>query len=261
MRLVYIDEAGISDAAQEPFCTVAGVSVHGDEKLGLVKAHLRKVVEVNIPVEHRAGFVFQAKELFHGGGKVFKRDSPNWPLEKRLELADELAAIPKLCDLPIAIGFVERAKCPPLLPRDKPLSKHDAAMEANVTAFAKCAMLVERWMRNATTDENCMLIVENNNSMKRFIKEVQGWLQSDEMSALMSAEEKAAYPFPFTRIQEDPLFMEKRSGSVMELADFCAYIGKRCLMNPQDQRYRRFLDPMSVQVVSASPAPQLPSPS
>jgi hypothetical protein len=62
--------------------------------------------------EYQDNFVFHASHLFNGGGRVFARDNPDWPLQKRLLIADELAAIPAKFRLPLAMTFVERAKFP-----------------------------------------------------------------------------------------------------------------------------------------------------
>ena len=48
--------------------------------------------------------------------------------------------------------------------------------------------------------------------------------------------------FPYRKIKEDPLFQPKRSTSVLVLADFCAYVVKRIVMNNDDPIYSRFYD-------------------
>ena len=64
----------------------------------------------HIPAEHHDGFVFSAKHLFNGDNKVFKRDDPDWPLERRLKIADEIASTATKFALPIALGWVERSR-------------------------------------------------------------------------------------------------------------------------------------------------------
>ena len=41
MRLIYLDEAGISNIKQEPFVTMAGIIVHGDSQLRDVERRLK----------------------------------------------------------------------------------------------------------------------------------------------------------------------------------------------------------------------------
>lgn len=105
MRLVYIDEAGISDPAQEPFLTVVGVILNADNQFAAVENKLRSIVARRIPAEFQDGFVFHAKDLFNGGGKVFSRKAGLFTLDQRLSIADELAAIPKKLNIPLAAGF------------------------------------------------------------------------------------------------------------------------------------------------------------
>jgi hypothetical protein len=114
MRLVYMDETGISHGRDEPFAIVAGIIVDPDRKLTAIERHLECILERHIPAQLCDGFVFHAKEIFNGGGKVFKREKPDmvgpveWPLERRLAIADDLADIPRRFDLPIALGWVKR---------------------------------------------------------------------------------------------------------------------------------------------------------
>jgi hypothetical protein len=73
VRLVYMDEAGISKAAEEPFTVVAGVVVHADHQLNCVESALERILIRHIPERVRDGFVFHATELFNGG-KTLRRE-------------------------------------------------------------------------------------------------------------------------------------------------------------------------------------------
>jgi hypothetical protein len=90
MRLVYIDEGGISKATQEPFVVVAGVIIDADRVLNGVENQLERIMQRNIPERYHKEFIFHATELFNGGGKVFKRERNDvvgpreWPLDRRL---------------------------------------------------------------------------------------------------------------------------------------------------------------------------------
>ena len=88
--------------------------------------------------------------------------------------------------------------------------------------------------------------------MRSTLKEVQvhnqntSWLDeswADEVDA------KIHSLFPLKYIREDPLFQSKRSASVLEIADFCAYIWKRLLVNENDEKYHRYLTPLRSQIV------------
>ena len=156
MRLVYVDEAGISNATQEPWLVVAGVVVHADHALNGVENNLERILQRHIPSRLRDGFVFHATEIFNGG-KTLKREKDNlvgpreWPIERRLAIAEEIMELPRKLKLPIAIGFTERAAFPRAftLPKDFPESEQTLA--AHVATYMNCAMMAEHWMRNETT--------------------------------------------------------------------------------------------------------------
>src|SRR5262249_3959441 len=92
VRLAYLDEAGISNLSQEPLLVVAGIAVNADGQFKAIEAHLDGLVRKHVPEERRDGLVFHAMEIFHGT-KQFKRE--DWSFEKRLEILDDLASIPK----------------------------------------------------------------------------------------------------------------------------------------------------------------------
>lgn len=246
MRLVYMDEAGISNPTQEPFVVVSGAMVDADVALNGIENELERILLRNIPERHRNEFVFHATQLFNGGGKVFKRvpedfiGPPEWPLDRRLKIADEIMAIPRKFKLPIAIGWIERAKFRQQFNLPPEIPDSEATIAAHVAAFMNCAMWVERWMRRETINENCLLVVENNNQAKQMIGDVQRYHQDKKIVDLLTEESRPH--FPFRKIREDPLFQPKRQSSALIVADFCAYVLKKSLM--KDSRYDRFLDPI-----------------
>jgi hypothetical protein len=203
------------------------------------------MVEHYIPEEHREDFVFHAYELFSGGGKVFHRDK--WPLEKRLAIADELAAIPDNFGLPITFGWVERAKFPSTFSKEG-LSANDLAIGAHVTAFMSCAMQVEHWMRHEAPDEVCMLIVEDNDRARKMIRDTQLHHQRPEI--VKGLDERGKEHFPFIKIKEEPSFQRKRKLNPLQVADFCAFVFKRFLMNQNDPKWLRFFNPMRDQMAA-----------
>jgi hypothetical protein len=57
---------------------------------------------------------------------------------------------------------------------------------------------------------------------------------------------KHAKYFPLRKIKHRPLFEAKAPSSALQVADFCAYVFKRRLM--QDRRYDRFFEPIHAQI-------------
>jgi hypothetical protein len=183
VRLVYIDEAGIGKPQEEPFLIVGAVIVHADKSLIEVERHLDKIVKRYIPEEHWADFVFHAMHLFNWGGKVFTKNSPSWPLSKRLEIANELVAVPKKFRLPLTVGLCERGKFPSTPEaRARNLSVAQETIAAHATTFAACAAKVEHWMRRHTNGEVCLLVVEDNDPARRYMREISATLPASRES-------------------------------------------------------------------------------
>src|SRR5215469_14411214 len=141
----------------------------------------------HIPPEFWDGFVFHATELFNGGGKVFKRTRsdfigpPQWPLDRRLEIADEIMAIPKKFALEITYGFIERATFKDHFHfPDTTLGQITIAQQ--VAAFSTASIFIERWMRKNASGENCVLVVENNDRAKALMRDMHQWHQGNKVA-------------------------------------------------------------------------------
>jgi hypothetical protein len=256
VRIVYMDEAGISQ--HEPITVVGGVIVHGDTQLNLIEHHLVGLVEKHIPIQHRQGFVFHATHLFNGvsgSDTVFGRDNPDWPIERRLEIADDLASCLKEFDLRITLGVVHRKNMKEVFPSFSSLPEAQAASAMHSAAFMVCSMYIEKWMREFGGNENCLLVVENHERHRTQLKTMQRDLQNP-LKKFNLGDEWDFY-FPFTRIREDPLFQEKRPHSVLQLADFVAYVMKRRFND--DERTKRFIDLFWQQVIFDRSLVELPS--
>jgi hypothetical protein len=74
--MVHLDEAGIGNPKHEPWVVVAGVAVHADDQWRSLEQYLTTMADDFVPSHQRDGFVFHAKDLFHGSG-VF--DRAKWP--------------------------------------------------------------------------------------------------------------------------------------------------------------------------------------
>jgi len=237
VRLAYIDEAGIS--SKEPFLVVAGVLIHADKNLIEIERYLDKLVAQYIPTQFQDDFVFHATELFNGGGRVFKRDDPKFPLSVRLEIAERIAVIPRRFNIRLAFGFVDKATFPrsAVVPAFATLSERDKSSAAHVTAFMVASMQIDKWMRATAPNEVCMLVVEDNQQARSLIKETHTYHQHNIAGRF--ADPEIVQYFPFRKIKEDPLFQQKRKSSILQVADFYAYVFKRFLL--QDARYEHFI--------------------
>jgi hypothetical protein len=238
VRLVYMDEAGISHPQQEPFAVVSGVIVNADNQLLILEKYLDALVTEYIPANQRDGFVFHAYQLFGAKGPVFK-DREKWPLAKRLEIADELSAMIDKFDIPIQFGWVNRAELLKNVEGAKEASAHDQSILAHAVAFIHCAAGLECWLLEKTSNEVCLLIAEDNEHVRKHIRNTVRENQNPKIYE--TVDPKARKFLPLTKIKQSPLFEPKTPSSVLQLADYCAYVWKKRLM--EDRHYDRFFDP------------------
>jgi hypothetical protein len=167
VRLVYLDEAGISNPQHEPILVVAGVVVDGDKQWRVVEAHLDELIKKHVPEENRGGFLFYAFELLlFSGVKRFNKDQ--WPLERRLEILDALVDVPRRFDLPVCAGMTNRKAALDSIGAKSEDRFMEQVMHTN--AFFSCCMQVDILMRATTEDEVAVLIAENRDSVRRMLK-------------------------------------------------------------------------------------------
>ena len=256
MRLVYLDEAGLSKPSEEPFLVVAGAIVHADQKLMAIERHLDGIASRNIRSEFLDGFVFHAHELFNGGGKVFKREKSDfigpleWTRERRWSLADELAKIPAKFDLPIALSFLDKTDFEANYGVKEETNEAETIVLQHTLAFVQTSMMIEQWMRANTNNEICILIAEDNDRARKMIRGAQNFYQDPKRVATLRdyGKPEVAMHLPFRKIKEDPLFQPKKRAHPMIIADFCAYVFKRVLM--EDEKYYRFFAPWRKSITS-----------
>ena len=90
------------------------------------------------------------------------------------------------------------------------------------------------------------MIVEDNDQARTMLRETQIYHQNPKLTDVLTNEQRRF--FPLRKIKEDPLFQKKRASSILQLADFCAYVFKKFLM--KDYRYDpRFIAPIWGQLV------------
>ena len=249
VRLVYLDEAGLSKPSEEPFLVVAGAIVHADHKLTAIERHLDGIAARNIRGELLDGFVFHAHELFNGGGKVFKREKNEfigpieWTRERRWALADDLAKIPAKFDIPIAISFLDKKDFANNYGVRNPQSADETLVLQNTLAFVQTSMMIEQWMRANTSNEVCVLIAEDNDRARKMIRGAQNFYQDPKKVTTLRdyGTPEVAMHLPFRKIKEDPFFQPKKRSHPMIISDFCAYVFKKVLM--EDEKYYRFFAP------------------
>jgi hypothetical protein len=246
VRLIYIDEAGLSRPQEEPYLTVAGVIVNADKELDQIEGRLGEIIKRHIPEEHQKDFVFHAHEFMSGRG-IF--DKGKVAIAKRLEIAKALAQIIVDLKLPLPYGYIEKKHFPQTVTPNPSTSPSELLRFAHVSAFMSCAVQIDQWMRLNAKGEVCALIVEHNSNSQVFMKETQLYHQDKDIPGLTDEQRKY---FPLQKIKEEPWFQEKRKLSPLQLADFCAYIYKRLLMDQHHKYCRPLYDMLHPYVIQTS---------
>jgi hypothetical protein len=248
-RFVYLDEAGISGSRQEPWLVVGGLLVHADTQLNKVYMELAAVVERHIPERDRQGLVLHTSDIYGGNGKLFdERRNPEWTFDRRMAILEDLAKIPNKANILVTGNAIELAHFPsflevPLTPDDeqrqqgKKQKRPSLAIQAHAVAYMACLLEVDVWLREHAKNENCMVVVEDNNEARAAIKQVHRYHQNK----LIPFPGDLSSHFPLRRIREDPAFQEKMPGHPLVLADFVAFVIKRVRM--KDPRIWPFFEP------------------
>lgn len=111
------------------------------------------------------------------GVKYFK-DRSVWPEQKRFAMLEELALIPALCKLPITFGYVKRET---VVEQSRvhrlALSHHELDLVSYALAFGSATQLVENYFRVHFPSENTIIIAEDRQKTRAFIKAVHAILQ------------------------------------------------------------------------------------
>jgi Protein of unknown function (DUF3800) len=232
VRMVHLDEAGISNPKHEPFVVVAGVVVHADKQWKDLERYLDELADQKAPRWHRQDFVFHAMELFSGGA-TFTRE--RFDKESRWSILDELVRIPGRFGLPVVAGWVERER---LRQRYPAADTARLTLDAQVSAFIQCASAVELYMRllGDNNDEVALIVMEENKTAHHFIMEAHSVMKNPDYHHIWR--EGGLEEATVTRIIDTVHFAAKQSSSPLQVADACAFAFKRHLMKtPENERF------------------------
>jgi hypothetical protein len=214
LRLVYLDEAGIS--AVEPILCVAGVLIHGDLEILEVHHKLDEIVDRYIPAEDRAGFVFHATDIFHGS-RHFKKWRPN----ERLQILTEIAEIIESLHLPVVASLYEKNTFGTGVPEVLEATHEKKRVIMQTASAMDCAVWAERWLETYAGRENAMIIAEDTDRVKKMMKAA---IQLLRTPVSLKASGLDQFPsLPLKRVVETIHFAAKKESPPLQLADLCAF--------------------------------------
>jgi len=221
VRLVYLDESGTS--VNEPFTVVAGVIIDADKQWKSVADYINELIDEYVPKEFRNGFVFHAKDLFHGS-KVF--DPRQYPPERRREALRKFVEIPSKFRLPTIYGYSDKI---PLQNWHRLYPKQPYQMRAihHAVTYSYCAIAAERYMKeHARPEEIATLIAENNDNARAAVKEMHHILRGRNLYDLGTdyLRQIGKDYLPITKIVDSVHFAAKDEAILLQLADACAFI-------------------------------------
>jgi len=236
VRIGFLDEAGRS--RHEPKIVVAGIVINGDRTYREIETRLRRIVEVHIPATDRRGFIFHAIDVFRGTG--YFKDHEIWPRCRRFPVLRDLAKLPRLLEIPIVFGHVNkeeyRREIEPTLALQKTEKDrlHAADVAEHMTAFATAEIAIERQMRTYPRDEICMLVAEDTDRVKKAVKNAHALLRDPDRLAGSGFEHTTG--LPLQKIVDTPHFASKAESAPLQLADVCAYLILRRLLRRDDSQ-------------------------
>lgn len=230
VRLVYLDEAG-SDH-QAPFLAVAGVIVHGDRQWSEVDGRLAELRDRYVDEEHRSGFVFHAKDIFHGNN-YFDSSKPEWSDPRRRSgILDDLAKIIEDVNLPVVAAGFEKVKIKVASPQVIDVKK--SHINIHNLAILSCLIRVDKWLSVNAPDELGMIIHEDGTPAKSLVKSTVRFARNAYLIEKLGAGEifrLIGLALPLTRIMDTVHFVEKPDAGSLQLADLCAFMLGRISRN------------------------------
>jgi hypothetical protein len=239
VRLVYMDEAGVSNPKEEPYLVVSGVILDGDQDWVPVDRHIKHLARKHVPEDDQVGIVFHAMEIFHG-----ERQFPRSQLtrEKRWRLLTDLAKTPAKFHLTVVNGFVHRASAAEAIRRAVPgMTEQAIASVIHAQAYVYAANAVDRWMERNARSEVAMLVMEKSDRIQQVLKLLHAGFTTDHVDDYWFDQEYRKYfkrlapePFKTRRIIDTVHFAAKEESPLLQIADTCAFLVKRALMKKED---------------------------
>jgi hypothetical protein len=210
-----MDEAGTSK--HDPYAVVAGIVVHGDDQIIPLEEHLEYLVQKHIPAEDREGFVFHMTNVWSGTKYYKNRDI--WPIERRVEIMDDLVEVPERFELPIAFGFVDKADHVKRHPGIADDTKK-VGIFTHAVAFSTCTLVVEKLMREVWPDEIAQLVAEDNDHAQATVRSVHASYRNPRDPMYSEIDHEL---LPHQRIRGSVQFAGKSESRPLQVADMCAF--------------------------------------
>ncbi|APZ97796.1 hypothetical protein BWQ93_04305 [Sphingopyxis sp. QXT-31] len=234
MRLIYTDEAGTSE--QEPVVVVAAVVVDEKSEAELLEAEIARVVSERVPAPLRDGFYIHATDIFHG--KKGMRD--HWAGHDRLDFLKEIACLPFVHDIPIAVSYSEKLDFTKILDSARPGRPRMTSNQYNhFLAFGFCMERADFFLKKYLGGkEKGIVLAEAVSQMQGLLTKHGLWLRDVVLQVPIDGQMQGIAeqrlnepPLPqshhIENIIDQPKFLGKGEASLLQLADVIAFSFRR----------------------------------
>jgi hypothetical protein len=220
VRIIYFDEAGTSDVREEPILVTTAVIIR-DKYWLPIERDAQQIVDSIVPDTLRRDFEFHAGELFSGNAKGFQRNARDKAI--RFEILRSFLGIVKKFKLPII--YVAHDK------RELPI-KGAQEMAAHLQIGRQiCAAYVENWLVQKTKGRDVGMLISDVRSsdnkteeklIKHYLMRSRKWPMFATVGPILE------------HVIDTIHFADSKESIGLQVADACAYVIKRHLMNPAD---------------------------
>lgn len=137
-----------------------------------------------------------------------------------MKIMSQLAQVPRLFNLPIAISVIDRLKADEELKgRNPEMTEDDRRKHVHMFAMVRAAQCVQHWMEKNASDEVAMLIAEDTPAIKSAARIIHEGYTDPELSYT------GAFHAP--NIVDAIHFAKKDASLLLQIADHAAFIVRR----------------------------------
>lgn len=231
MRLIYTDEAGTAET--ESVAVVAAVIVKEGDEVELLESEIDRIISERVPEHLRSDFHIHATDIFQGTKGL--RDG--WSRFDRLDFLKEVASLPFIHDIPIALSYGTKQDFAEFLrERWRPGQRRISSNQYNhFQMFASCMDMADLFLRkHLQGGEEGRVLAEAVSGMQGLLQ-MKGLMLRDikiethpegqvrDLAQQRMGEQPAHVTHHIECIVDRPEFFSKGEQSILQIADIIAF--------------------------------------
>lgn len=218
LRFLFLDESGVSGSPNEPLGMVVAVILNADQQWNAVERRLNEIRERFDLPNGDTPFVFHGTDIY--SGKRTFADRSKWPVERRIELYGAIADIRADFDLPVSVGYWEKAEIKERIPN---ISKRSLSKLCQLMCYMNCLVGCEKYLRDfAAKDEVALVHAEDAPSVRVALTELH-----HEMVTGANGIPDSNGMIPLRHIKRTVTFSNKANNQLIQLSDCYAFLLRR----------------------------------